>query len=310
MAQPKRKAADVSKQIPTSPVKHFKDTTMTGMEPLASTLPSTVSSTQLAHRAAFLRSKGIDPNSPLQFEIWPNDVRVIPNDYARSALFTIRNKREPRQAMQSAKVFHVEKAVVVTYTGTELRADDDELIWQQLLDYSKHFALGEPVQFNLHQLVRDLGWSVNARNYDRARQCITRLKANEVRVESERHGRGIGLSLIQNYEYEGGNESTGTRYTVWIHPNLMMLFAGKTYTRVAWKQYRELTPISRRLYDNLGSHKAPYPLALETFYKTCSSTCKTMGKWAQQVRAACDELVEAKMVKRAWVNDGNIYCER
>jgi hypothetical protein len=310
MAQTKRKTPEMSQQNATLPNQRFKDTTMTALQSLSTTLPSTVTSTQMAQRSAFLRARGIDPDSPLQFEIWPNDVRVIPNDYARCALFTIRNKREPRQAMQSAKVFHVEKAVVVTYTGTELRADDDELIWQQLLDYAKHFALGEPVQFNLHQLIRDLGWSVNSRNYDRARQCITRLKANEVRVESERHGRGVGLSLIQNYEYEGGNESTGTRYTVWIHPNLMMLFAGKTYTRVAWKQYRELTPISRRLYDNFGSHKAPYPLTLETFHKLSSSTCKAMNKWAQQVRAACDELMEAKMVKRAWVNDGNIYCER
>ena len=258
---------------------------------------------------AYLRSRGIDPKGALQLDFWPNDVRGIPNDVARSGLFTVRNKREPRAALQGAPIFHIEKAVRITYTGIELRADDDELLWQQVVHYAREYPLGEPVEFNLHQLLKDLGWSINARNYDRARECIDRLKASSVKVENERIGRGIGLSLIDRYAYEGDGER-GSRYKVWIHRDLIILFAGHTYTRVAWSGYRELTPVARRLYDYLASHKQPFALRVEVFHKMCNSTSKLGFSWNQVVRKACNELEVAGLVKSAWVDNGAIHFDR
>ncbi len=260
-------------------------------------------------RAAFLRARGIDPNGPFQLDLWPADMRAMPNDYARSALFTVRNKREPRAPMVGTKIFHIEKAVRITYTGIELRADDDELVWQQILHYARDYPLGEPVEFNLHQLLKDMGWSINARNYDKARNSISRLKASEVKVENERIGRGIGISLIQHYEFEGDGER-GSRYRIWIHKDLIILFAGNTYTRVAWNGYRDLTPIARRLYDYVASHKQPFPLRLEVFHKACASSCQPGFAWTQMVRKACKELVAAKLVKAAWVEDGAVHFDR
>jgi hypothetical protein len=260
-------------------------------------------------RDAYLRGKGIDPRGAMQLNIWPDDVREMPNDYARSALFTVRNKTEPRASLQSALVFHVEKAVRVTFTGIELRAEDDELVWQQILDYAKRFPLGEPVEFNLHELCKDLNWTINGRNYEKARLCISRLKANEVKVENERIGRGVAVSLIGEYEFSGQSDK-GTKYRIWIHPNLIFLFAGNTSTRIAWDQYRDLSPIARRLYDYFASHKQPFPLRLDTFYKMCASTCSTPRKWKTMVRAACAQLVEVQLVRKAWVHGECIFCDR
>ncbi len=263
------------------------------------------------HRDAYLRGKGIDPRGPIQLQIWPDDVREMPNDYARSALFTVQNKTQQRAILQGSMVFHVEKAVRITYTGIELRADDDELVWQQVLDYAKHYPLGDPVEFNLHQLCRDLGWSINGRNYDKARMSISRLKASEVKVENERIGRGVAISLIREYEFIGDSDGMkGTKYRVWIHPNLIMLFAGHTSTRITWSMYRKLTPIARRLYDYFASHKQPFPLRLETFYNMCASSCSSTRKWKFMVRAACNELATAALVSKAWVDGDLIYCER
>jgi hypothetical protein len=264
---------------------------------------------ELANRHAYLRSHGLNPSDPLQLEIWPDDVREMPNDYARSALFTVRNKKEPRASMQGALVFHIEKSVKISFTGIELRADDDELVWQQLLDHAKRTPLGEPVEFNLHSLCKDLNWSLNGRNYDVARRCISRLKANEVKVESERVGRGVAISLIREYEFDGDGDK-GTKYRIWIHPNLILLFAGRTSTRIAWAKYRELTPIARRLYDYFASWKQPFPMHVETFYKVCASSCADSSKWRSMVRRACRELMEAELVRHAWVDGDLIYCER
>ena len=269
----------------------------------------------LAHRVdqmqreAYLRSRGVDPHGPFQLEIWPDDVREIPNDYARSAIFTVRNKKEPRASLQGALVFHVEKAVKITFTGIELRAEDDELVWQQILNYAKHKTLGEPIEFNLHELCRELNWSINGRNYEKARMSISRLKANEVKVENERAGRGSAISLIREYDFQGDGDK-GTKYRIWIHPDLILLFAGNTSTRIVWAQYRDLPPIARRLYDYFASHKQPFPLRLDTFYKMCASTCSTEKKWRAMVRAACVALVTAGLVKKAWIHADCVFCER
>lgn len=262
-----------------------------------------------ARHDAFLRARGIDPNGPFQLEIWPADMREMPNDYARSALFTVRNKTEPRATFETSLIFHVQKEVKITYTGVELRADDDELVWQQILDYAKHKPLGEPIEFNLHQLCVDLNWSINGRNYDKARKSISRLKANEVRVENERHGRGVALSLIREYAFQGDGDK-GTKYQIWIHPGLITLFAGNTSTRVQWEQYRELTPLARRLFDYFASHKAPFPLKLDTFKGMCASSCSIERKWRSMVRKACEEIRLAGLVKKAWVDDDLIYVDR
>lgn len=264
---------------------------------------------QRASLISFLRAKNIDPKGPFQLEIWPSDMRELPNDYARSALFTVRNKTEKRESMEGHQIFHVHKEVKITYTGVELRADDDELVWQQILDYAKHKPLGEPIEFNLHGLCNDLGWSINGRNYEKARRSISRLKANEVRVENEKHSRGVAISMIHDYEFEGGGDK-GTKYRVRIHPNLILLFAGSTSTRLTWKPYRSLTPIARRLYDYFASHKAPFPLKLATFHSMCNSSCSTERKWRSMVKAACSEIVAAEMVKAMWIDNDFVHCDR
>ena len=91
-------------------------------------------------------------------------------------LFTTRNKKIPREALQNKVIFHVNKDVKITYTGVELRADDDELVWQQVLEYAKRTPIGEPITFTFYELC-GLGWSINGRYYTKAEECLSRLQA-------------------------------------------------------------------------------------------------------------------------------------
>lgn len=260
-------------------------------------------------REAFLRSKGINPGGILQLEIWPDDVREIPNYYARSALFTVRNKTVPRAVYQNELIFHTDKGVKITYTGIELRAEDDELVWLQILDYAKRSPLGEPIEFNLHDLCKELNWSINGRNYEKARRSISRLKANEVKIEHANLSGGVALSLIHEYSF-ADDGSKGTKYKVSIHKDLIFMFAGHASTRLAWTSYRDLTPTARRLFDSMGSHREPFPLTLENFSKLGKSDSTNPYKIASMARKVCAELVASNMVKKAWVHGKAIFCER
>ena len=272
-----------------------------------------------AQRNAYLHSKNLKPSGQFQLDlIFPetignrDDLRHIPNDYARSSLFTARNKRMPRDSLMKKKLFHYNEHISILYTGIELRAEDDELVWLQILSYGQSVAFGQPFEFSIKDLVRDVDWSKNGRNYDRARECITRLKANEVlALNSKAYGKSGAISLIQNYTSVNDLEGKATQYRVWIDPNLIVLFAGNTFTSHSWEIYRKLSPVARRLADYIESHKHPFPLTLAKFRQICGSSDANTTSWRQTVKRACKEVVKVKIADAARLNkDDKICCVR
>ena len=271
-----------------------------------------------AQRTAYLNSKGINPGAQFQLDlVFPEtigdreDLRHIPNDYARSSIFTARNKRAARRNFLHEKLFHYNEFVTILYTGIELRAEDDEIIWLQILNYGQRVPLGDSFEFSIKDLVSDVGWHKNGRYYDKARECISRLKANEVlALNSKAYGKSGAISLIQNYEVINDAEGTPTEYRVWIDKNLILLFAGNTFTSHAWEMYRELSPVARRMADYIESHKHPYPLSLEKFQQMCGSTDASITSWRQTVKKACIEVMQKKVAVNASLVNDQIITQR
>ena len=271
-----------------------------------------------AQRNAYLHRKGVKPSQAAQLSLlFPeiiggrDDLRHIPNDYARSSLFTAKNKKEPRQTLMHEKLFHYNEFVSILYTGIELRAEDDEIVWLQILNYGKGVPLGEPFHFSIKDLVKDVNWSKNGRYYDKARECISRLKANEVlALNSKAYGKSGAISLIQNYSAANDADGKPTQYKVWIDPNLILLFAGNTFTSHSWETYRDLSPVARRLADYIESHQHPYPLSLDKFRQMCGSKNANPYSWTQTVKKACIEVEKAFIAIRATVQEKSICCVR
>jgi hypothetical protein len=240
---------------------------------------------------------------------WADDMRALPNDYARSALFTVRNKRVPRAALQNETIFHINAAISITYTGIELRASDDELVWMQVLEYAKRAAAGTPVSFTVYELCVDLGWSINGRYYQMAEECLSRLQATAIKFASERLGRLESVSLIHRFRMVDRG-TTNAHCEVQIDADMLLLFSGQHYAKVVWDKYRCLTPGARRLFDYFASHKQPFPLAMETFRKMCGSDSTRPKKWREQTKGYCDELTQSGLIDGAWLANDLIHCVR
>ena len=240
---------------------------------------------------------------------WGDNMRALPNDYARSALFTVRNKRVPREALQNALIYSIGDDVKIRFTGVELRAEDDELVWQQVMEYSKRSPIGEPVSFTFYELCKDLSWSINGRYYKKAEECLSRLQASAMKFESTRIGTLDSLSLISRFRVlDRGKKSS--RCQVMIDKEMVVLFAGDYYSRFVWDKYRKLSPTARRMFDYFSSHRQPYPLKLETFRLMCGSQSTRPKRWREQVSAACSELTESQLVNETWVNSDQLWCKR
>lgn len=269
-------------------------------------------------RKAYLHDKGINLALPFQLDLLftfigsRSDLRHIPNDYARSSLFTARNKREPRKILMHEELFHYNEFVSILYTGIELRAEDDEIVWLQILSYGQSVPLGQPFEFSVKGLVMDVNWSRNGRNYDRVRECITRLKANEVlALNKKAYGKTEGISLIKNYDAVNDANGKPTQYRIWLDPGLIVLLAGNTFTSHVWERYLNLSPVARRLADYIESHKYPFPLRLETFKRMCGSTDSSVTSWRQTVKRACAEVQKAKIATLANLGtEDKIYCSK
>jgi hypothetical protein len=287
---------------------------MQALGQILSKIPATERHDKVRHNA-FLHSKGINPNSPVQLDLlFPamqgNDQRFIPNDYARSSLFTARNKTVPRRAIQQEQLFHLHENIRVIYTGIELRAEDDELVWLQTLHYAKAVPLGDPIHFRVRQLCKDLGWPLNGVYYDKVRNSLSRMHATSVMVHNQKaFGNGGAVNLIGDFIFTDGKDGKPTAYKICIQKDLLLLFAGNTFTNHNWNAYRNLGPVARRLADYIESNRHPYPLKLEKFMKMCGCEDTQMKSWRDTVKQAC-AAVEKSQIAHVWYANGSIHCLR
>lgn len=261
----------------------------------------------------YLNKNGINPNNPVQLNlIFPgtigerDDQRFIPNDYARSSLFTARNKRVPRKTLTCKKLFHLNESIAILYTGIELRAEDDELVWLQILNYGKSVPIGEPFEFSVKDLIRDLGWSKNGHYYEKVFECISRLRATDVLAKNTKaYGKSGSVSLIADYSIINDAVGKSTYYRATISPAIIALFAGNTFTNHAWEIYRDLSPVARRLADYIDSHKQPFPLKLERLRQMCGSDDMLAKSWRVTVKKACAEIQVKGLAKQVQLDSND-----
>jgi len=79
----------------------------------------------------------------VQLPIWRDDRRGMPNDLVRSALFTIGNSRQKRSFRRDTVIAALGE-LEITYTGEELRQDDED-VFLQLVHLARLAPLGETV---------------------------------------------------------------------------------------------------------------------------------------------------------------------
>lgn len=284
-----------------------KKSSKTATEALAGTVEQAREAALLKHTKEQMKSLQL---SLFDIAPWPDHMRGMPNDFGRSALFTARNKKTPRAELKDEVIFHVMKDVKITYTGTELRTYDDELVWLQVMEYAKRVPFGQPVTFTLYEFCKALGWPVNGQYYQRIEDSLTRLQTNALKFSSKRVGRLESLSLIRRFGFLDQTDKRKSRCQVLLEDEIVLLFANEHYAKFVWEKYRKLSGIARRMFDYFSTHKDPYPLTLENFRLMCKSDASTVKKWREQAIAAAGELQESGLVKSVWVKDDLVRCER
>ena len=130
----------------------------------------------------------------------PEVLRASPNEMCRMALFTA--QRGPRRQYFDEAVFIAGEGEA-TYTGTELRAENDELVWLQCLFLAggQNLTKDNWITFTPSQMCQAIGWTPTGPNYKLLRECLLRLKTTALVLQTRNVNDGHALSLIGDFKW-------------------------------------------------------------------------------------------------------------
>lgn len=261
-------------------------------------------------------SQRLSNKSRQQLNFWPDDVRAMPNDLARSSLFNVRKNSIERTFIENKPLVTL-GTTQITYTGHELR-QEDQAVWMELCKVAKHTPLGNWCSFVRKQMLEDLKWGTSggktASPYKRLEASVRRLKATAIHIQSPRikeylsgardwdegfiddedpskETGGIVVSLIDKLEHSGGT------WRFKIDPAVMSLFVNDYYGYIEPDIYQQTTLLGKWLYSQYSSHKVPWPIPIDTLHEMSAST-GTIKAFKNSLRKACASLSEEALGDR------------
>ena len=186
--------------------------------------------------------------SPNQLPIWPQELRGLPNVFARSALFSVANIRAKERKNFKRHQIAALKGISITYTGEQLRQDDED-VFLQILHISRMQELGTEVRFTANSMIIELGWTRNASSYKRLIDCIDRMTASSIAVTVEN---GAGKrenytgSLIRSFRWKESSTAAPLReWEVLLEREILSLFNPEAYSRLEWSVRLKLPPMAK-----------------------------------------------------------------
>ena len=228
----------------------------------------------------------------LQLPLWHEKVRGLPNPMARSALFTVGNKTEPRLYYKSHKTIQTLSGYVITYRGEELRQDDED-VFLQLVHLARNHPLGERVDFAAYTLLKELNWSKSSEGYNRLRGTLDRLQGTSLRITSQHPGEGgYQGALIRKFAWKDDENAPLTKWVVYLEPEIVKLFSPNGYTHVFWEQRLRLkSSMAKYLHGYYASHEQPYPMKVVTLQMLSGSRAARLTDFRKALRKALALLV-------------------
>lgn len=200
-----------------------------------------------------------------QLGLWPETERGLPNELARSAVFSAANKKVKRTSYAAGAPLEV--SIIgggkVTIIGEELR-QDDETVWMELVHRAKD-ARSESIEFVPHELILALKWPANGESYKRLLTILRRLSSTLIEVYSSRFDKGVPTRLVHKYEYSTKDTQRPWKVHIFNQDDQLLFLFDKLYTRVNWERRLGLpSGVATWLHTFYSSHRDPFPHKVET----------------------------------------------
>ncbi len=250
-----------------------------------------------------------------QLPMWPEEMRGLPNAFARSALFTVANTRKGARENFKRKQIASVNGITISYTGEELRQDDED-VFLQILHISRFYELGTFVQFTAYSMLKELGWTTNSASYKRLIDCLDRLKATSITVTLDLPSgvqRGYAGSLIRAFRWKQEAEDAPLRqWQILLEKEIVSLFGPTDYSRLEWRTRLQLPPLAKWLHSFYYTHREPVPYSVAKLKTLTGSEIKQLYQFRYKLKQALELLVEKQFFTTAHIDSRSdlVFVER
>jgi hypothetical protein len=222
----------------------------------------------------------------IQLPLWQEAKRGTPNSFLRSALFSAIQSKD-REFLKSVTLAS-QDGITVKFTGEQLNQEDLTL-WETLVHLAKKHPLGNICTFTAHGILKALNLPTGGKQHKVLHEGIIRLIACAVEITHE--GKTYAGSLV--VESGSNKDEITSHYSLSLNRTLIRLYGETQWTAIDWKQRLELRrkPLAQALHGYYSSHRAPYPVKLETLHRLMGSRNAQVAGFRRHCRTALDELV-------------------
>ena len=242
-------------------------------------------------------SKKADPNRQLKLELWPEEVRGVPNAILRGALFGVGQER----------TVHKKRTLVAAVEGYEIRFKGETFnqtdldVLEGMLHLAMPHPLGKRVEFTVHSFLKALGRGTSGKHHEEFKEQVMRLVTGGIEITDTK----ARVTFMGTLVSKAFREEDSGRYVVNFDKDMLNLYEAG-YSHIDWNQRMALgkSTLAKWLHGFYATHAKPYPYKVETLHNLCGSADKSLRSFRQKLKKALDELVCVRAID-SWIIDQN-----
>ncbi len=242
-------------------------------------------------------SKKADPNRQLKLELWPEEVRGVPNAILRGALFGVGQER----------TVHKKRTLVAAVEGYEIRFKGETFnqtdldVLEGMLHLAMPHHLGKRVEFTVHSFLKALGRGTSGKHHEEFKEQVMRLVTGGIEITDTK----ARVTFMGTLVSKAFREEDSGRYVVIFDKDMLNLYEAG-YSHIDWSQRMALgkSTLAKWLHGFYATHAKPYPYKVETLHNLCGSADKSLRSFRQKLKKALDELVCVRAID-SWIIDQN-----
>lgn len=228
--------------------------------------------------------KAATSDRQLKLELWPDEVRGVPNAILRGALFGVGQER----------TVHKKRTLVAAVDGYEIRFKGEAFnqtdldVLEGMLHVAMPHPLGKRVEFTVHSFLKALGRGTSGKHHDEFKEQVMRLVTGGIEITDTK----AKVTFMGTLVSKAFREEESGRYVVIFDKDMLNLYEAG-YSHIDWNQRMALgkSTLAKWLHGFYATHAKPYPYKVETLHNLCGSLDKSLRSFRQKLKKALDELV-------------------
>jgi len=231
-----------------------------------------------------------EPDRQMKLELWPDEVRGVPNAILRGALFGVGQERavhKKRTLIASTGQYEIR------FKGETFNQTDLDVL-EGMLHVAMPHPLGKRVEFSVHSFLKALGRGTGKTQHEQFKEHVMRLVTGGIEI-TDTKARMTFMGTLVSKAFR--DEDTG-RYVVIFDKDMLTLYEAG-YSHIDWNQRMALgkSTLAKWLHGIYATHAQPFPYKVETLRHLCGSQTAELFKFRQQLRKALNELVSVGAIE-------------